>query len=100
LTQLSDGRDKNFVCACGGDIVHVWTLEGGRKLFKCYGHDDKEHRDFLECIICHLPKTIWADDGTICANCGLKFLSGELELTKEQEEGIRKWIVSIPNTER
>ena len=94
--QLPDGREGDFVCRCGGDILHTRTLENGRKVFKCNNkNDDKNHQELLECVICHLPKTIWADDGTICGGCGLGFFAGELTLTEEQREGIKKWEVII-----
>ena len=92
--QLFDGRDGNFVCRCGGDILPIRTLENGRKVFKCNGNGD-DHSELLECVLCNLPKTIWADDGTICGGCGLRFLSGELWLTEEQKEGINKWMVIV-----
>ncbi|OGF82827.1 hypothetical protein A3B18_00220 [Candidatus Giovannonibacteria bacterium RIFCSPLOWO2_01_FULL_46_13] len=91
--QLDDGRDGNFVCFCGGDLHHTRTLENGRKVFKC-NKGGEDHQELLECVICGLPKTIWADDGTICGGCGMKFLSGELELTEEQKAGIMKWSVA------
>lgn len=90
------GKDKNFICRCGGDILLVKTLENGRKVFACSEYlngKDRDHQKLFECVICHLPKTIWADDGTICDGCGLKFLEGELALIEEQKAGIRKWMI-------
>lgn len=90
----SADRDGNFVCRCGGDILYIKTLENGRRVFRCSEGDD-DHQELLECVICRLPKTIWADDGTICGGCGMKFLKGELTLTEEQKEGIKKWMISV-----
>lgn len=94
MSKLPDGRDGNFVCFCGGDIAHVRTLENGRRVFKC-GNGDIPHEELMECIVCHLPKTIWADDGTICGGCGMKFLTGELVLTEDQIKGMEKWKITI-----
>ena len=80
---------------CGGDILDIRTLENGRKVFKCNKGNDEGHQELLECVICHLPKTIWADYGTICGGCGLRFLAGELTLTEEQKAGIKKWTVTV-----
>jgi DNA-directed RNA polymerase subunit RPC12/RpoP len=90
--QLPDKRDINYVCAgCGGNLV-VIKEENGRKTYNC----DRCHKnECLECTICHKPRVIWADDGTICGGCGLKFLAGKLTLTEEQKAGVEKWIVMI-----
>jgi len=93
--ELTDERDPNFVCMCGGNLVHIRTEGNGRRVFKCDKGNDTIHQELSECVICHLPKSIWADDGTICANCGLDFLSGNLKLTNEQKADIEKWKVTI-----
>lgn len=85
----------NFICMCGGTILHVRTLENGRKVFKCNRGTDWIHQELFECVICHMPRIIWADDGTICGCCGIKFLSGELMLTDEQKKSIEKWKIIV-----
>lgn len=85
-----DCRDPNFVCAgCSGNIILV-KKEKGRKVYNC---DSCKKNELLECTVCHNPRSIWADDGNICAGCSSKFLKGEISLTDEQKEGIKKWIV-------
>ena len=90
-------RDPNFICAiCEGDIVVKKTLANSRKIFGCANINCKNYNaEILECAICHMPRTIWADDGTICAACCLKWMDGKLLLTSEQIKGIRKWTVEV-----
>ncbi len=93
--QSSDGRDRKFVCVCGGDILHIRSLENGRKIYKCNKGNDERHTELLACVVCSLPKTVWADDGDVCASCGLMFLNKEITLTPEQIAGMEKWMVIL-----
>ena len=95
MSGLKDNRNPYFVCKCGGDIVHIKTLDSGRRIFQCSCDNPGCNEEKPECIICHLPKTIWADDGDICAGCGLKFLNKEITLTDGQIAGMAKWMVIL-----
>ncbi len=90
-----DGRDLYFVCKCGGDIVHTKTLDSGRKVYQCSCNNPICNGEMLACVICHLPKTIWADDGDICAGCGLRFLNREITLTPEHIAGMERWMIIL-----
>lgn len=97
LMKRADERDGNFVCrCCDGDIV-LARNENGRRVFKCLKPDPngKEHPELYECLVCRLPKSIWADDGTVCGNCALDFIQGQIQLTKEQIVGMKKWVIAI-----
>ncbi len=86
-------RDPNFVCrVCFGDIVLV-REENGRKVYQC--STCQAGGDIYECIICHKPRTIWADDGNVCGLCFFDWQEGKIQLTEEQITSIRKWIVTI-----
>lgn len=88
--------DLNFICRrCGEILVEVRKLENGRRVFNCGGCRDNE---CMECVICHNPRGIWADNGTICGGCALDGMEGRLVLSEEQKAAILKWRirVSIP----
>lgn len=87
------GRDPNFVCAgCLGDIVVVGEKEG-RKDYDCKKCGNNRMR---ECTICHMPRSIWADNGDICSGCGLKAYSGQIFLSGEQWKGMKEWQIIVP----
>ncbi|MDD5430908.1 MAG: hypothetical protein PHP03_01665 [Candidatus Pacebacteria bacterium] len=91
---MEDTRDLYFVCGgCGGNLVVVDTLPDGRKVYNC---DKCGKNKLFECVVCHKPKSIWADDGEVCGGCALQAMSGEIKLTKKQVDGINKWAVEIP----
>ena len=82
--------DSRLMCgACNGDL-QVIDEKNGRKIFNCNRcHNNR----MLACIICNLPKSIWADDGQICGLCLLKATNGEIELSPKQIEAVNKWII-------
>ena len=84
--------DSRLICgACCGDMKVV-DERNGRKVFNC----EKCHKnEMLECTICHLPKSIWADDGSVCGLCAFQTLNGKIDLTPQQIKGINRWIVHI-----
>jgi len=80
-----------FKCfRCGEMFSLTGETKGGRRIYKC----EKCNRDkIVECIICHRPKTIWADDGDICIQCFLDWREDKVNLNEEQLAGILKWAV-------
>lgn len=85
---MHEERDPSFICsACNGDVV-VIREENGRKIYSC---NNCRKGEIAECIICHKPRNIWADDGDICGICAMQYLTGKLSLTPEQVAGIMKW---------
>jgi hypothetical protein len=91
---LVDIRDQNFVCGgCCGDIVEVGKQKNGRKIFNCSKCNKNE---LLECAVCNLPKSMWADNGTVCFGCYIDYSEGSATLSREQEEAIAEWVVIVP----
>lgn len=87
-------RDPNYICGiCYGDLVKIDKLENSQRVYAC-NSCGSPNTSILECTVCHLPKTIWADSGTICADCFFKWQSGKIKLSRLQIEGIKEWIVT------
>jgi len=86
------GRDPNYVCAgCLGDLVVVGESDG-RKDYNCKKCGQNRLR---ECTVCHLPRSVWGDDGNICGGCTLDAMAGKITLNAEQIAGIKKWEVNL-----
>lgn len=86
MTTQKEALDK---CrACSELIVPISKNPTGLAHFKC------KCTEWDECAVCHRPRTIWADDGTVCGMCALDGASGKKKLTKEQIDGVSKWTVT------
>lgn len=81
-----------FRCFCGGTLSQVGKTRKGRKLYKCGKCDGGK---IVECAICQRPKTMWADDGSICTQCFLDWTKKKIYLSEEEIAGIMKWAVIV-----
>jgi len=89
----SGERNEDYICAgCGGTLIVTEEKENKRRIFNCAKcHNNK----LLECIICHKPRSVWADNSDICAVCALKWVEGVLTLCKEDIKKIKDWKVRM-----
>jgi hypothetical protein len=84
--------DSRLICgACLGNLVVVGE-KNGQKIFNC---DRCHNNEMLECMICHLPKSIWADDGKICGLCYFAFTEGKINLTPQELDRINRWKIHV-----
>ena len=87
--------DADFTCAgCGGRLAPVGcTISDRRFIYNC---DRCGNNLCYECTVCHKPRTIWADDGSVCGVCALETMIGRRSLSSAQAAGVRKWMVAVP----
>jgi len=85
--------DRNFLCRrCNGILVEVRKNSEMRSVFNCQTCNQNE---LFECTVCHMPRSIWSDDGDVCGLCALDMIEGKREPTKVQLKGIAKWMVRL-----
>jgi len=85
-------KNPDFLCGgCNGDIVEVGQRDG-RKDFNCSGCGKNLLR---ECVVCHLPRSAWGDNGNVCHICTFRAMTGEIILSKEQIGDISKWMIDV-----
>jgi len=85
--------DPNFICRrCNGILVEVRKDSAMRSVFNCQSCNQNE---LTECTVCHMPRSIWADDGDVCGLCALDMIEGRREPTRDQLKGMAKWMVKL-----
>lgn len=82
-----------FRCFRHGEMLsQVGKTKKGRKLYKCGECDGGK---IVECAVCQRPKTMWADDGSVCTQCFLDWTKNKIYLSEKEIAGILKWRVVI-----